>query len=515
MSIHPRGDVATKTLSTESLWLAGKNPERRPPLRGEQRCDVAVVGGGIAGLTAAFLLARDGVDVALVEAADIAGGTTGNTTAKVSSAHGLCYAGLAGKHGRATARAYATLNQSAITLMRETMLEEAIECAWREREAFVYTTDSARVAELEAERDAAVAAGLDAEMASDTPLPYLVAGAVRFGGQAEFDPVAWCRGLADAAERHGARIFERSRVVELSSRGGCEITTADGGRLIAERTVLATHYPTLDRGLFFARLSAQRSYCMALRVAGELPAGMFISIDKPTRSVRSHKPAGAEELLIVGGEGHKVGQEEHTSERYESLEAWARLNFDVRSVEHRWSAQDAMTPDGLPYVGPLTLLGDRVLVATGFAKWGMTNATAAAQILRDRLTSRENPLAATFDSNRFDPLAAGPSLLKENADVALHLVGDRFERAHSVESLAPGEGAIVKTGGKRRAAFRDGQGEVHLLSAACTHLGCEVRFNEAERSWDCPCHGSRFDAGDGRVLEGPAVTALERVDEVQ
>jgi glycine/D-amino acid oxidase-like deaminating enzyme/nitrite reductase/ring-hydroxylating ferredoxin subunit len=499
-------------VATTSLWLDGSaKVERRPSLTEDARCAVAVIGGGIAGLTSAYLLAREGVDVVLLEAAEIGSGTTGNTTAKVSSAHGLCYSRLVKRHGEQTARAYGELNEAAIAYIDETRRREAIECSWRERDAWVYTTDAQRSDAIEAECQAAVAAGLDAALERDTPLPFRVEAAMRVGGQAEFHPVRWCRGLAAAAERHGARIFEHSRACEVSARGGCEIRTDSGGTLSAERAILATHYPTLDRGLFFARLRAQRSYCISLRIAGEPPPGMYISIDEPTRSLRSYVPELGSELLIVGGQGHKVGQEAHTSRHYAALESWARINFAVEDVVHRWSAQDPMPPDGLPYVGALTIFGDRVLVATGFQKWGMTNGTAAAQILVDRILGREHPHARVFDSNRFDPLAAGPALVKENADVARHLVGDRLAAAGSADHLAPGSGGIVRVDGKRAAGFRDERGALHLLSSACTHLGCELRFNDAERSWDCPCHGSRFDAVDGRVIEGPAVSALSPV----
>jgi glycine/D-amino acid oxidase-like deaminating enzyme/nitrite reductase/ring-hydroxylating ferredoxin subunit len=491
-----------------SYWLASA-PESpaRAILDGDERCDVAVLGGGIAGLTAAYLLARDGVDVALLEAATIGSGATGNTTAKVTSAHGLCYAELARRHSAETPAAYASLNEQAIALIDEIRMREKIECGWRRRDAYTYSIDPKRVSELEAEAQAAGDAGLRAELVDDLSLPFSVAAAVRVENQAEFHPVLWLHGLAVAAEQVGARIFERSRALGVSCRGQTTIRT-ERGTLRAERVIVATHYPILDRGLFFPRLSAQRSYCIAARPAQPLPDGMFLSVDSPTRSLRSHTSADGEEVLIAGGEGHKVGEEDEPSARYAALEAWARKHFGVSAVDYSWSAQDPMTPDKLPYVGALTPGNSRILVATGFSKWGMTNGTAAAALLCDAVTGRDNPLAGIVSSNRFDPLAAVPTLIRENASVARHLIGDRFSRTTSPADLQRGEGAIVRDGGQRAAAFRDDEGNLHRLASTCTHLGCELRFNNAERSWDCPCHGSRFDAVDGRVLEGPAVDAL-------
>jgi Rieske Fe-S protein len=285
----------------------------------------------------------------------------------------------------------------------------------------------------------------------------------------------------------------------------------DRGDITARDVVVATHYPMLDRGLFFARLSPERSYVLACRVEGALPAEMYISTESAPHSIRS-SPLDGEELLLVGGESHKTGQGGDTGERYRRLEAWARERFDVREVVYRWSAQDAMPADGLPYVGLVSLVSRHVWTGTGYRKWGLTNGTAAAMILADAIEGRENPWASTFDSNRFKPLAAGPTLVKENLNVGAHFVGDRLARADadSLEALEPGEGGIVVVDGDRSAAYRDEDGTVHVLSPTCTHLGCLVSWNRAERSWDCPCHGSRFDAVDGHVIQGPAVHDLER-----
>ncbi|MCW2968461.1 MAG: puuB 1, partial [Solirubrobacteraceae bacterium] len=431
---------------------------------------------------------------------------------KVSSAHGLCYDPIRQRHDAETAAAYARLNERAIAWIEETARRESIECDWRRRTNYTYTVDDSRRDDIEAEAQACVEAGLAAELVEKTPLPFAVAGAVRLADQAEFHPVKWLAGLAAAAERAGVRIFEHSRALSVSSGSPCTVRT-DSGELRAQRVVVATHYPILDRGLFFARLSAQRSYCVAVRGQAVQPDGMFLSIDSPTRSVRTHPVPGGE-LLIVGGEGHKSGQEEHTSERYAALEHWAAEHFGgMQSVEYRWSAQDPMPPDELPYVGSLLPLSSRLFVATGFRKWGMTNGIAAAAILRDQLLDRDVGDGAIFAANRFDPLAAGPKLVRENIDVAAHLVGDRLRHASDEATLAAGEGAIVRRGLRRAAAFRDAAGALHVFGSACTHLGCEVRFNDAERSWDCPCHGSRFDALDGRVLEGPAVNPLTPIED--
>ena len=470
---------------------------------------MVVLGGGIAGVTASYLLAQEGADVVLVEAGRIGGGTTGHTTAKVSSLHGMAYARLRSRFGADGAAHYGAANEEALGWITATAEAEGIECDLRERSAYTYTLQERRVDELEREAEAAAAAGVPASLVHETPLPFPVAAAVRAERQAEFHPVAWLAGLASAAERLGARIHEGTRATGVDEGRPCVVQT-DHGDLQADRVIVATHYPFLDRGLFFARLAAQRSYALAMRIAGAAPDGMFLSADSPTRSLRAHPAPDGGETLIVGGEGHHVGRVAATEARYETLETWAREHFDVLDIGHRWSAQDPAPADGVPYVGGLRPFGDRVLVATGFNKWGMTNGTAAARMLADRIAGRPNPHASLFDSNRVDPRAAGPTLVKENASVALHFVGDRLARAGDPQDLALGEGAIVKLDGRRTAAYRDEAGVLHALSPTCTHLGCELRFNDAERSWDCPCHGSRFDAEDGRVLEGPAVAGLER-----
>jgi Rieske Fe-S protein len=269
--------------------------------------------------------------------------------------------------------------------------------------------------------------------------------------------------------------------------------------------VVATHFPFLDRGLFFARMHPERSYVVAARVAGALPQGMYLSSDRPSHSLRAH-PDGDAELLLVGGESHKTGKG-HASERYSALEDWARERFAVESVEYRWATQDNMPADGMPFVGRLTPRSKRVLVATGFRKWGLANGTAAARMIADSILGRRNAWAHAFDPQRANVAAAAPSLLKENADVAFHFFADRLAKRSAADGLAPGEGRVTGAGLGQRALYKDEDGRVHSLSARCTHLGCIVSWNDAERTWDCPCHGSRF-AADGAVIQGPAVHPL-------
>ena len=475
-----------------------------PPLEGKPRVDVAVVGAGIAGIATGLLLKEARPSPSWRPT--LGSGVTGHTTAKVTSLHGLVYDDVRSKFGDDGARAYAQANQAGLEWIADRAAE--IPCEFRRNSAYTYATEPKTRGKLEAEVEAATAAGLPLRLVEETPLPYPVEAAVRLDNQAEFHPRRFLLGLAERIHGDGSFVFERTRAVSVHEGSPCTIQT-DRGELVAERVVVASHFPFLDRSLAFARMHPERSYALGLRIEGAPPDGMHISADGPTRSIRSH-PLEGREVLIVGGEGHKVGQGGDTRERYERLEAFAREHWDVRSIDYRWSSQDNITADGVPYVGAITPLSKRVLYATGFAKWGLTNGAAAARMLADRLLGIDNPWAETFDANRLKPLAQAKDLVTENANVAVHFFGDRI-RAPAVRSLAdlePGEGAIVSDGGRKLAAYRHEDGQVSAVSPICTHLWCQVSWNAAERSWDCPCHGSRFDT-DGRVLQGPAVEDLE------
>jgi glycine/D-amino acid oxidase-like deaminating enzyme/nitrite reductase/ring-hydroxylating ferredoxin subunit len=492
-----------------SLWLDGVAAPEYPPREGEWHAEVVVVGAGIAGLTTALLLAEEGADVVVLEADRVGRGATGYTTAKVSSQHGLIYDSLTSSVGREHARLYGEANQAALELIARWVEERGIDCDFRRRDSYVYVPAGGKRSKAEDEATAAAALGLPAEFVDSTPLPYPVEGAVRFHNQAEFDAYRYVLGLAEAVVHAGGAIHEHTRATGVAEGSPSRVRTDRGG-VSADQVVVASHFPFLDRALAFSRVFPERSYSIAARIDGDPPEGMFISSEGPTRSLRA-APRNGNELLLVGGEGHKVGQGGDTRERYAALESFARQHFEVGSVQYRWSTQDMLPADGIPYVGAVTPLSSSTYMATGFAKWGMTNGTVAAGILADAILGRENPWRQTFESNRLRVRAAAPKLVKENLVTGLHFAGDRVRqlRPRPLDNLAPGEGAIVSHDGETLAAYRDDDGKVTAVSPTCTHLWCRVLWNPAERSWDCPCHGSRF-APDGTVLQGPAVRDLSK-----
>ena len=489
-----------------SYWLKSAERTEYPPLGADLDCDVAVVGGGIVGVTAALRAAEQGARVALLEARRIGSGASGYNTAKVSSLHALTYTRLISV-GEEAARAYGELNEAGLAAIAGNVERLGIECDFRRKPNFTYTEDEGGVAAIREEAEVAQRLGLPASFTASTgELPFGVAGAVRFENQAEFHPLRYLYALAAAASEAGAALHEGTRVVSIGQGEPCELTTESGRRVRAGHAILATHLPILDRGLYFARTHAERSYALLLRLREAVPRGMYLSDESPAHSLRA-VPTADGELFMIGGESHKAGQGD-AAERYRALERWARERFEVASVEHRWATHDHIPHDGLPFIGRLWPFADRVLTATGMKKWGLAMGTAAGGTLADRTLGRETPAAEHFAPERLHPVAGTPSFVKQNADDGFRFFVDRLRKRGGSSALRPGEGRVVGSGLGQRAVYRDQDGELHSLSARCTHLGCIVGFNTAERTWDCPCHGSRFGL-DGEVIEGPAVNPLE------
>lgn len=494
-----------------SYWIASTNESDYPPLETDLTIDVAIIGGGIVGITTAFLLRRAGMDVALLEMDRVCRGTTGYTTAKVTSGHSVIYKQLESAHGPDAARLYASANEAGIALLAGLVDEEHIGCDFERKDNYTYVESADEADQIKEEVEVAARAGLEMEFVSETSLPYPVSAAARLSNQAQFHPRKYILALAEKFVTAGGQIYEKTRAINLRDKEVPEVMTATT-TVTAQHVVVASHYPFVDRALLFPRVHPKRSYALAVEVDENfLVEGMFISADQPTRSIRTIAD-GDRTLLLVGGEGHPVGQQPDTQSPYTALEEWSRDRFGMEKILYRWSAQDGTSVDHLPFVGRHRPRS-RVYVATAFGKWGLANGTIGAQLIADLIQGISNPYTKLFDPARFAAKASAQKLLIENAKVARHLVGDRVLHPQhgSLEELSPGQAAVADRSINPVAGYRDETGVLHKVSATCTHLGCTVTWNPAERSWDCPCHGSRYDI-DGTVLEGPAVKDLRRLD---
>ena len=494
--------------AVQGIWHATAAAARHPELTTDVRADVVIVGAGITGLTTALLLAMKGVDVVVVEARQVAAGVTGRTSAKVTSQHSLRYTRLAEVHGNDAARTYGEANQAGVERIAEFIQAGDIDCEFSRRPAYTYTCDQSYVNKVKAEAQLCAQLGLPASFVVDTDgdLPYPVLGAVRFDEQAQLQPVAYCAGLARMVTQLGGRIFEQSPVRSLDIGRSPRVITPRG-TATSSAVVLATHLPHLARGLFFAKLEPAASHGIAIELNTPSVVGMYISAEKPTRSVRSFEHGGRS-YLIVTGEGHRTGEDDPPARR-RALAQWAAQHWPEGQVVHSWMAQDYSPLDLLPYVGPLSRTSDRIFMAAGFAKWGFSNGTAAAMVLSELAVGKTHKWQHLYDSLRFTPARSARTFVSHNATAVRHLVGDRFgqEHAGAAEDLAAGEGKVVRVGGSYCAVSKDSDGQVRCVSAVCTHIGCLVAFNAAAQSWDCPCHGSRFNL-DGTVIHGPATKPL-------
>jgi glycine/D-amino acid oxidase-like deaminating enzyme/nitrite reductase/ring-hydroxylating ferredoxin subunit len=494
-----------------SYWVHSTPPRDLPSAELPGETDVVVVGGGIAGVTTAYLLTQAGKQVVLLEADRLGLGTTGGTTAKVSAQHGMKYYQLALNRGKEAAEAYAASNSAALEWIADESTQVGSNCDFERRDCYIFTRDSEQRDEIALEVAEAVQAGLPMELVEgDIGLPFDVAAAAKLPDQAQFDPRRWLLALAERAVSQGCVIVEHSRVSGVRGTSSPFTVKTPQGDVRAPDVVIATHYPILDRGLFFARLDPIHDLVAAAEIAEQLP-GMYKGLDTG-HSVRTVPTADGRQLLIALGEHHRTGEAGDASERYQRLARWAQAEFDIKEPAYRWSAHDLNTPDGMPYIGRYHPMARGLWVATGFGQWGMTGGTLAGLLLSDLITGIGNPWAELYDPSRVPALKSVSRVAKSNLQVAKHLVGDHARALSGTDprDLKPGEATVSVRGVRPVAAYRDADDTLHAVSARCTHLGCLVQFNNAEHTWDCPCHASRFEL-DGAVLHGPAVDPLEPV----
>jgi glycine/D-amino acid oxidase-like deaminating enzyme/nitrite reductase/ring-hydroxylating ferredoxin subunit len=500
--------------SSSSLWKADAMPARGP-LENDGACDVCVVGGGFAGLSAAYELSREGRRVIVLDARDIAGGETAQTTAHLASELDDRFSHLERIHGESGARIAYESHAQAIDRIETIAEEEGIRCDFRRLNGYLFLGPQQSPHLLENELAAARRAGLvGAERLARVPTMALDTGpCLSFPNQATFHPLRYLAGLASAIERNGGTIYARTPVVDVSGGNNARVRTAGGRDIRAGAIIVATNSPIHSLIAIHSKQAPYRTYAIALRMpAGTIEDALYWDTSDPYHYVRLDSPATAESQLIVGGEDHRTGTADDAKERYLRLEGWARRHFPgAGEITFRWSGQVLEPFDGLAFIGKDPGRENNVYLATGDSGHGITHGMIAGILLTALIAGRDHPWAKLYDPSRKSPRAVG-EYAHDNVEVALEY--SRWlkpERRVSVASLAPGEGTVIQRGVRKVAVYRDVGGGIHERSAVCTHLGCIVRWNSDSTSWDCACHGSRF-APSGEVLNGPATRALSAVE---
>ncbi|WP_020654588.1 FAD-dependent oxidoreductase [Massilia niastensis] len=501
--------------SSTSVWMDTASVPAFPPLQGDVEAQVCVIGAGIAGLTTAYLLSKEGRTVVLIDALGIGAGETGRTTAHMFPPDEW-YAFIDERFGATHARLVADSYARAIDRVESIVREEGIGCEFERLDGYLYALPGNAFRDFDKEHASAVRAGVPAQLLPRVPgLAFDTGPCVRYPNQAQFHPLKYLDGLARAFVKNGGRIHGGTHAHRIRGDHQRQTVFTDSGQVHAGAVVVATHTPFNDRVVMHTKQAGYRTYVVGLRVPrGSVPRILLWDTGQPYYYVRLETPDGARDhdILIVGGADHKVGQDDHPEHRYDEIERWTRERFPMaQELAYRWSGEVMEPSDGPAYLGRNPMDDDNVYVITGDSGNGMTHCTIGAVLVTDLVMGRSNPWTALYDPSR-KPVHGLADFAAEQANVMARygdwLTGGDVD---SVQEIAAGEGAVVRDGLRRIAVYRDPEGALHAVSAKCSHLGCAVHWNSAERSWDCPCHGSRFDT-EGHVLHGPASLALDKVE---
>jgi glycine/D-amino acid oxidase-like deaminating enzyme/nitrite reductase/ring-hydroxylating ferredoxin subunit len=500
---------------TQSLWMATADTPSHSPLDENARANICVVGAGIAGLTTAYLLARSGKSVIVIDDGLIGGGETGRTTAHITAALDDRYYEIEKVHGEDGARLAAESHTAAINRIEAIASMEDIDCDFERVDGYLFLGGDDEPSILDEEREAAHRAGLiDVERVPRIPgLPWDSGPALRFPRQAQFHPLKYLNGLARALERDGVRIYCGTHAESIEDGTPCSVKTDNGHAILADAVVVATNTPVNDWLLIHTKQAAYRTFVVGFRIPRDsVPRGLYWDTPDPYHYIRLQQSTSGEDILIVGGEDHKTGQADDADERFRCLEEWTQKRFPMAvDVAFRWSGQIMEPVDYMGFIGLNPGDDEHIYIATGDSGNGMTHGTIAGILLSDLILGRHNAWAPLYDPSRIT-LRTVPSFARENLNVAEQYTDWVTPgEVDDVKKIVPGSGAVIRRGMRKLAVFRDEDGQIHARSAVCTHLYCIVDWNSTEKSWDCPCHGSRFDPY-GKVINGPAITDLEPID---
>jgi len=494
-------------MSNESIWQGTSHGTGFPALTEHLEADAVIIGGGITGIMTALKLSQAGKKVVVLEAKRVGRGTTGCSTGNLHVIPDQGLHAISDKWGKKTAADVVASRSAMIDIIEAVVASYQLSCGFSRRPHYIFALDEKQAHQLEQERAAALEAGLTAELVAEAPLPFATGQVLRIEQQAQFHPLNFVGELAEKISSDRCRILEHSKVTEIDD-GKMMVKTAQG-TVHAGKIIMATHTPK-GFNVLQTELGPYREYGLAARLANDrYPEAICWSLEEPSHSIRSYEIDGRKYLVVIGEE-HKTGQQEAGVDYFQKVEAYTRSHFEIDAIEYRWSAQNYRPADGLPYIGK-TLTSESVYLATGFGTNGLLYGPLAAAIISDELLGVENRWARIYQAGRFNPLKGGATFIEENLNVATQYVKDYLipGRSEKLQDIKPGEGMMVKVKGEKTAVYLDEDDRLKGVSPVCTHLGCIVHWNRLEKSWDCPCHGSRFDT-EGEVIEGPAFSALAK-----
>lgn len=493
----------------ESYWLNSDNLPAFSTLSEDEQTDVVIAGAGITGISLAYLLSKRGMRVVLLEAGKVLSGTTGHTTAKLTCQHHAIYDELIAHYGEEKARQYYEMNNEGFQWVKKMIIDHEIDCDFQEDDAWIYATSVDQMPVLEKEHLAYEKLGIPGKLVKESSLPFQIRLGLIMDKQAYFNPVRFLVKLLELACNQGVKVYERTTALSIENGNPPYVMTGEGHKVFAKHIVSCSHFPFHGSYFNSFRMYAERSYAVCFKPKQSYPGGMYINMEQPTRSLRPVHING-ELHVIAGGENHPTGQGICTFQHYEALQQFAEETFGVETIPYRWSAQDLITLDKLPMIGASNAK-DPFYVATGYKKWGMTTGAAAALLLEKAILGEQSPYAELCTPARFHADPTVKTFLTYSGNIVKHLLKGKLLVSSELEpeELGNNEGSVVLMDGKRAGAYRDEAGNLFVVDTTCTHMGCEVEWNSGERTWDCPCHGSRF-SYTGEVVNGPAKKPLTR-----